>query len=280
MKRGQGAFEYVLLMAGVLLIVVLSVAVFRGLSGKSLVQIQESTEKIEDLNCLPHYWKSQHETILAYRMNEGSGSIVHDQGPKQNHGDVTGAEWATDICKFGTCLKFDDDDDQDQIVPEQMVALGPDGITVMLWYTADGYQTDDLQPILFRGSPSLSFMFDLSVPGGGPASKLQGNLRFVVATASGAARDGTDEFQLNPNEPAHIAFTYDVATQEKEIYINGERQGVNPTGSGAILTTPGTIVIGNRMDTMFLNGRVSDLAVYSRALTQREIQQQMWCSVR
>ncbi|HLC47647.1 MAG TPA: class III signal peptide-containing protein [Candidatus Norongarragalinales archaeon] len=47
MKRGQGAFEYILLLAGVLLIVVLAIIILRGTIGKGGTQTDLNTCKAQ-----------------------------------------------------------------------------------------------------------------------------------------------------------------------------------------------------------------------------------------
>lgn len=72
---------------------------------------------------------------------------------------------------------------------------------------------------------------------------------------------------LLPNTWYHVAITYDGAFLRG--YVNGELDGEQP-GSGAISTSANPFYIGG-FPTIYLTGRIDELAVYDRALSAEEI---------
>ena len=75
------------------------------------------------------------------------------------------------------------------------------------------------------------------------------------------------------NAWTHIAFTYDGTTQR--LYVNGTQVATKAT-TGAIQTTNNPLWIGgNQPYGEYFNGLIDEVRVYSRALSQSEIQSDM-----
>jgi hypothetical protein len=67
----------------------------------------------------------------------------------------------------------------------------------------------------------------------------------------------------------HLAATYDGATLQ--LYVNGVLTGIQ-SGSGALITSTGVLRLGgNNVWGEFFQGRIDEVRIYSRALTQGEI---------
>jgi hypothetical protein len=75
--------------------------------------------------------------------------------------------------------------------------------------------------------------------------------------------------RLAANAWVHLAATYDGANQR--LYVNGT-QVASRAQTGPILTSTGALRIGgNNVFGEYFNGRVDEVRVYNRALTQAEI---------
>ncbi|MCH8567764.1 MAG: T9SS type A sorting domain-containing protein [Balneolales bacterium] len=83
----------------------------------------------------------------------------------------------------------------------------------------------------------------------------------------------TDDLVGQTDVPAntwsHIAFTYDVETNARVVYLNGVADGSN-NATGPFLGE-GNVYIGKWTDTAFLNGRIDELRIWNSARTEEEI---------
>jgi len=76
--------------------------------------------------------------------------------------------------------------------------------------------------------------------------------------------------------PYHLAATYDPTSGISRIYIDGEVVATSAPAFGAVRTGAGTIKVGSD-GVFYMRGKVSGVAVYTRALSQEEIRREMWC---
>ena len=111
-----------------------------------------------------------------------------------------------------------------------------------------------------------------------------GDLVYALYGANGASRAAgyvyiageseiTATTNLAVNAWTHLAVTYDGATLR--IFVNGA-QVATKAQTGAIATSTGVLRIGgNNVWSEFFQGLIDEIRIYSRALTQAEIQADM-----
>jgi len=91
--------------------------------------------------------------------------------------------------------------------------------------------------------------------------------------ASGGERTLYGGTRLQANTWVHLAATYDGTTQR--LYVNG-LQVATAAQTGAIATSSGPLRIGgNAVWGEYFQGRIDEVRIYSRALSQTEIQTDM-----
>jgi hypothetical protein len=92
----------------------------------------------------------------------------------------------------------------------------------------------------------------------------------VVGSAEQTLYGGT---RLAANTWVHLAATYDGANQR--LYVNGVQVSTR-VQTGSILTSTGALRIGgNSVFGEYFNGRIDEVRIYNRALTQAEIASDM-----
>ena len=82
---------------------------------------------------------------------------------------------------------------------------------------------------------------------------------------------GNDSYGVN--QWYHLAGTYDDATKQVKLYINGTRQGgTTSSGWGIGNLSPTSLQIGRRNDNAgYFEGKIDEVRVWNRALTEEEI---------
>ena len=75
----------------------------------------------------------------------------------------------------------------------------------------------------------------------------------------------------------HVAFTYDMAAGELKTYVNGVLEGTAEKSDPIQVKVDNHLAIGADIgaDDRVYNGSVDEVAIYSRALTEAEIQEDM-----
>jgi hypothetical protein len=72
--------------------------------------------------------------VGLYHMNEGSGDVLVDSTPYENHGTLIGPSWTSDA-KWGNALSFDGVDDYVDVKPnDEIFGDNPDGWSYMVWF--------------------------------------------------------------------------------------------------------------------------------------------------
>ena len=109
---------------------------------------------------------------------------------------------------------------------------------------------------------------------------LSSNNKVIIAVADGITPEPglTGNTSLQPGKWYHIAGTWDGTTREYRIYINGILDAVGlQTGNGMNISSPVTLKMGRQIvgvDRPFI-GEIDEIRIWSRVLTQNEIQQNM-----
>jgi hypothetical protein len=191
---------------------------------------------------------AQSGAIGIYNFDEGSGTIANDSSGNNRTGTlINGTTWATG--KYGGGLKFDGINDHVTIGNQTL----PPSFTLSAW--VHNPQNNVYETIASFGT---NRQFSITY----------GSLAFWKGSGSehrfGAVPTGSWQ---------HVAFTYDGTNLRG--YLNG-----NPLGSPLAISLPstgGTTLFGAWPNSWggvedFLSGRLDDLRIYSRALSQSEIQ--------
>jgi hypothetical protein len=72
--------------------------------------------------------------VGLYHMNEGSGNVLHDSTPYENHGTLVGPTW-TSYAKWGNALSFDGIDDYVEIKPnDEIFGENPNEWSYFVWF--------------------------------------------------------------------------------------------------------------------------------------------------
>ncbi|MBU1197783.1 LamG domain-containing protein [Candidatus Micrarchaeota archaeon] len=285
MKRGQGAFEYVLLMAGVLLIVVLSVAVFRGLSGKSLVQIRENVETVGRFVCYPLYLKEPSIGEIVWKMNENGGNILHDETIPRINGLLGDGEasrmptWRnTAECKYPPCLRFDGLDDI--VVSESSPNVsGANGFTYEFWVLFEDMGSGHTAYIANKVSTFNIFIrqTDIAIT---PQGSVPAGVEFHFFP-QGEALTVSDPETVYTLTPHHILVTYDAGTKTARLYIDGRLIGEDTaSGTGAIVDTGTRLYVGGfpGLD-LSVQGMIDEVRLLTRGVNEEEVQDLFQCTV-
>lgn len=199
--------------------------------------------------------------VAAYSFKEGSGATVNDASGNGNTGTISGAAWNTQG-KHGSALSFNGTNSL-VTIPASASLNVSSAMTLEAWInpavSQSGWRT------IMQREVNAWFL---------NASNSSGPLR----PAGGGTFGGGIDYVLGPtaspvNAWTHIALTYDGSTLR--LYMNGTQVSSKPM-SGAIQTNSSPLRIGgNSPYGEYFNGRIDEVRVYNRALSQAEIQTDM-----
>jgi Concanavalin A-like lectin/glucanases superfamily/Dockerin type I domain len=202
--------------------------------------------------------------VAAYSFDEGSGTTVTDASGYGNTGTISGASW-TSQGKFGNALSFDGISNWVTVNDSDSLDLAS-GMTLEAWAyptTAPGTWTT----ILLKEAP----------PGNNLAYHLQGDpsnhpSSYITTDVSGL--QGVVGPQALPlNTWTYLAATYNGAMLS--VYVNGTVVVSQPV-SGNIVPSVGPLRFGgNSIWGEYFAGKIDEVRIYNRALSQTEIQADM-----
>ena len=198
--------------------------------------------------------------MAAFAFDEAAGTTVNDASGRNHAGMISGATWAAG--RYGLALAFDGVDDSVSIADSPDLDLTT-GMTLEAW----------IYPTAYNGWEQIL----LKEASGVEAYALYGRSGAAGPTGS-IARNGAATLVSTPtNLPlsswSHVASTYDGAALR--LYVNGALVS-SVAISGPIDVSAGPLKIGgNSIFAEWFNGRIDDVRVYNRALTQAEIQSDM-----
>ncbi len=206
---------------------------------------------------LVHYWKLDETSGSTFVDFAGTSDATYSETPL-TLGYVAG--------QVDGAIDFDGTDDRlsaDLTSPSS-------GLTLMAWI----YPETGSLAVHDRGIISKEGSFILEVESDSPSGGLH-ELSFSIFNPT------LDEFE--PEEDfipegvwTHVAATYDSATKERHIYINGLPRASKDSVHSAIGNNPATpAYIGysffNPLETRFFDGIIDEVAIFSRPLTALEI---------
>jgi hypothetical protein len=198
--------------------------------------------------------------VAAYGFNETSGPNANDETTNNNDGTISGATHITSG-KYGSALAFDGTNDVVVVTDSTSLHLSS-GMTLEAWV----YPTSALsnwKAILQKETDAYFLNANTSANHAGGGGTFGGTCCGVVQSPG----------PLPVNQWTHVAATYDGSMLR--LYLNGSPAGSQAqTGSVQVTSTPLRIG-GNTYGTEFFPGRIDEVRIYNRALSQGEIQGDM-----
>lgn len=207
--------------------------------------------------------------VGIWLFDEGTGKTTEDLSGNDNDGELKeGAKWEDG--QFGQGVIFDGKDDYVEILPSPL--FNPEVFTVTFWMypTAVGGNNPG-------GKGSATLVIANGNPGDGGGANWWfkfwngGNFEFKSCQAGCAAANTP----LNkPNEWYFIAGIYNGT--EYELYIDGTFKAKGPNKVGApekgLLIGSGLCPAGHGCDGGYFKGIIDDVAMFSDALSEKDLQ--------
>ena len=211
--------------------------------------------------------------VAGYAFNETSGSTTADASGNGNTGILTnGAVFVAG--KNGNAVRLDGVNDHVNLGnPASLQLIG--SMTISAWINAASFPFDDAAVVSSMASNETSgFQLDTTVDTG----PRRIGFKLVSSTGGFIGRYGATALQLS--QWYHIAGVYAAASQTVVVYLNGQLDNGTLVGTvGAAQRNSSLAVnIGQRPawpGTYNFAGRIDDVRIYNRALTQAEIQADM-----
>ena len=264
-KRGQGAFEYILMLGGTLLVVAVVILAIRGQLSGTGQNVNQSTGTAKTLTCAPTDMGQYSPQMLAsWRFSEGTGTTTIDSSGKGNEGTLAGgASWTGG--KYGNAIGFDGASGYVNLGSGTALNAGTNSITIMFWEkTAVG----NFANFICKNNCYGAVLNAWVVRQEGNSGKL--GLNFGDA----------DSYQyLSGNKVVadntwhHIAIVIDRAGAIT-FYVDGAADvSVPASGIAEPQGGSGPAKIGGNIGGAYayLNGAMDEVKVYNRALSQAEI---------
>jgi hypothetical protein len=205
------------------------------------------------------------DLVAAYGFNEGSGNTAADATGNSNTGTIFGATW-TPSGRYGNALSFNGSSSRVDIIDSNSVDL-TSGMTLEAWVyptSLSGWRTVVLKEI----SGGLSYALYAHDNAPQPAA-------YINTGGSDLPVAGTASIPINTW--THLAATYDGTSFS--LFVNGSNVGTS-TSIGAIRTSTSPLRIGgNAIWGEYFSGRIDEVRIYNRALSQSEIQTDMNTSI-
>jgi hypothetical protein len=196
--------------------------------------------------------------VAAYSFDAGVGSSVVDVSGRGNNGTISGAAW-TAQGRNGGALSFDGSNDLVTVADAASLDLSS-GMTLEAWVNSAA-AGGNWRTVVLKEQPGQLVYALYSNEGSARAS---GHV-FV-----GGDLDTRSAVTMPLNTWTHLAVTYDGSALR--LYLNGALSSSRAV-SGAMPNSTGALRIGgNTVWAEWFLGRIDDVRVYNRALTQTEIQ--------
>ena len=203
--------------------------------------------------------------VAAFGFNESSGSTAQDSSGNSLAGTITNAT-RTASGKFGGALTFNGTNSWVTVNSSSLLNLTT-GMTLEAWVypTALGSAWRNIL-IKERTAGEVYNLYantDMSIP----------SVYVIRAAATNTPLDARGTQQLPLNTWTHLAATYDNSTLR--LYVNGVQVGTR-AAAGPLITSTGVLRIGgNSVWGEFFAGRIDEVRIYNRPLSQVEIQADM-----
>lgn len=201
------------------------------------------------------------ESLVGYwTLDEGIGNDAKDASGNGNDGElVDNPEWCQG--KFGNALDFGGNGSYVAVPDDDSLNLS-DAATYMAWFSLN--EPIQGQRRMMSKNDSVFFLFDFGAPT---------SIAFLVKPDNDFVESATTDWKIG--EWYHVAGTFDGDTLR--MYINGTLEN-EANGVPSIATSDLELWIGAddfQLPTTSFPGIIDEVRVYSKALTEGEINQAM-----
>jgi len=201
--------------------------------------------------------------VAAYAFAEGSGTTTADASGNSNTGTLTAATWTT-AGRSGSALTFNGTSSWVTIPATPALDL-PTTLTVEAWVYPTSL-TNWRTVVLKEAAWGYTYALYASDGAGHPAGHLMNKGSQQAVQVIGPS-------SLPLNAWSHLAMTFDGATLR--LFVNGSPVASQAT-TGAAATSTGPLRLGgNGRWGEYFAGRIDEVRLYNRALTQAEVQTDM-----
>ena len=207
--------------------------------------------------------------VGAWGFNENAGTVAADASGNGRTATIRQAIWVAGG-KYGASLAFDGINDWVTVTDHASLRLTA-GVTVEAWVkpgTMNGWET-----VVMKERGAAAHAYALYAHDGGACPRRH---RSISQRARWPAYHRTlrGPATLPPGVWSHLAMTYDGATLR--LFVNGSKVA-SRAQSGPIDAGAGALRIGgnNSWTGEFFQGKIDEVRIYNRALSQPEIETDM-----
>jgi hypothetical protein len=204
---------------------------------------------------------AQKDALLLYLPLDGDAK---DMSGNEHHGKVEGnAKWVDG--KFDKALSFNGSDTFVQIPLEKDITFTEDSsFTAAIWLNTNVPPTPAQDGILGNYRVSTTPFWGLII---------RDNGTLIYYLRNGGECTSVSKNPVNDGKWHHVAFLRDRKTKKMALYVDGnlEEEKADPTGN---INSGQDIFLGEHLS-RFFEGILDEVMLFSRALTQKEIQSVM-----
>lgn len=226
--------------------------------------------------CIASVTYAQEDLVLYFSFDNMQGDKVKDESGSQNDGTMLGGAEIVDG-KVGKAIKIDGATGRVEVPDSDSLDIGMKSLTIECWLNTKSSDRHTYSRIVSKGNFSwtLGYIFQLYQQGQ-PAISISGPGKVAVYAA---ARD----VAVNDGKWHHIAGVVDRENGEVRVYVDGQLKDFDlPLGQAAAdVEDIGDISSNNKLAfgsddqqvRELVEGLYDELRIWSRALTDKEIQQ-------
>jgi hypothetical protein len=196
--------------------------------------------------------------MAAFGFDENGGLTAADSSGNGNTGSISGATWTPDG-RFGSALAFDGTNDIVTVNDSNTLDL-TNALTLEAWVyptTLSGWRTALLKERPGGLAYALYAHDNLPRPAG-------------YVNVGGTDREAAGTTALPLNAWSHLTTTYDGATLR--LFVNAVQVGSTAVTGSVAVSANQLSIGGNSVWGEYFAGRLDEIRIYNRALTQSEIQ--------
>ncbi|HEY7377318.1 MAG TPA: LamG-like jellyroll fold domain-containing protein, partial [Steroidobacteraceae bacterium] len=200
--------------------------------------------------------------VAVYAFNEGTGTTLTDLSGNANTGAIAGGATWTSSGKNGGALQFDGVDDRVTIASSASLNATT-AVTLEAWVYPTANQSGWRN--IVQHEVDAYFLY---------AGSSQGTLRPAGGATVGGTIDGVIASSSLPlNTWTHLALTFNGSIYR--FYVNGTQIGTKSRTGTMPSNSNSTSIGGDSAYGDYFQGRIDDVRIYNRALSDAEIQTDM-----
>ncbi|RLF41460.1 MAG: hypothetical protein DRN12_03245, partial [Thermoplasmata archaeon] len=167
--------------------------------------------------------------------------------------------------KFGRALRFDGNDDYVSVPDSQSLDINKES-TIEAWIKPLG-ESADWAKIIVKPDDSGYYSYGLSL---NDASVGNERISFIVGNGTTYGGTAYSDTIISPGKWYHVVGIFDNGTTY--LYINGTLEKTNEESFSALSVSNADLEIGSQhANSQGFNGIIDEVAIYNRALSEREI---------